>query len=251
MSKTRLLQLIKIDLSEWFYQGFWFLAGAFGIATLAGILNFIAETGSWFTNSNGNNSLFFIFSSASIGVFTLLMFIAGIVDGSETGASVRQGISRREHFLSVSTSAIIISIIVIPALFLLHMILSIFDNSAHEFILPQFSGIITQILIYMASYFIGMFISLLWQKIGWVLTLVLLFGTIILSITATFGVTNYVVTTTITEIENVVENEVIHAIETGANNLINSIPTLVPAGIIAIFGTVCYLIVKNLRIKVR
>ncbi|MCL2559359.1 MAG: hypothetical protein FWE07_02630 [Turicibacter sp.] len=250
---NRLLKLIKQDLIEYVHFALGSVTFIFASWVLGRVINMIFDF--------GDNGFFVtIFHTASFGAATIIMFISGIVAGAEVPAGVRRGISRVESFISESTSALIVSVLIGPFLLAVAMILQLLPR-ATTFIAHWTMGMfLVQFLMYIAAFFCGMFIAFLWQRIGWLLTMILVVMTVF--VTGWLGIRTAATNISIDHldvnldnlgyvieyvVENVVEGNQFLLAQTHDSNVM----IFATVATILFFGTGAYLLIKQLPVKTR
>jgi len=236
---NRTLRLIKYELFDW---GRSFLMG-FGIIALWIVpLILLSVTFGW----EIFRSLNIIFT---IGKFVFIMWISGIVAGAEVSGNVRKGISRIESFVSKMSSALVGCFIISgPFMMLLDLILTFLpgniENGAGEWSIAILGA---HFLICMATFCMGFFMAILWQRIGWLPALAIICGFVIL---AGVGIAGMAINIPINFIQEVVDIIVIGStnIDVDGHNIGE---VLVSIGTILVFGAGSFLMIKKVPVSVK
>ena len=188
---TRVQKLIKDDLLEYGKQllcfiGLGLLFGLgipllinlfFGIQT--GVLDIQIE------DLDVGLNFAVIFSFITAGFFAVTIFTAGIVAGYELPQHVRKGIARKEYFISTVTAGIIVILAIFPSLLFLNMAVNLFSGSENIFYnlfnmgWGNIANLISHLLMYMTLFSLGYFVAVYWQRVGWLIALASIIGTLI------------------------------------------------------------------------
>lgn len=244
----RLSKLIKQSLTDYGIYVLWAIGCIFASRIIGLIVRMVFN---W-----GDDAFIQFFNIA--GAYVIIMFICGIVAGAEIPAGVRQGISRVESFISESISAVIVSLLAGPSLLILNMIFQILPGSSMVASYWSFSTLVVQFFMYVAAFFVGMFIAILWQRIGWLPTVILIVITVLVTGWIGFNIATINITTTITDVNldnlgDVIQEIVDNAIEGNqilfAQNHYSSTFIFAIVGIILVFGTATYSMVKKLAVR--
>lgn len=250
----KLLKLIKQDLTEYGLHALGWVGFIFASWIIGLILGVMFDLGEGTTFVG-------LFGLMSFGAVSLIMFICGIVAGAEIPAGVRRGLSRFDSFTSESVSAVIVNLLIGPFLLILNMIIGILPGASPMITELNFATLVVPFFVYMASFFIGMFIALLWQRIGWLPTIILIVMTVLITGWAGFNSAAIQDTVTVSDIEvnlenlgYIIEGVVDQAVE-GNLTLFEmgryshtTILVAIPA--ILIFGMATYFMTKKLPVKV-
>jgi len=242
MNKQRILRLLKkgliFDLKD-FFAGIGLL---FVITAVVPVVNlFVIRDG---FQSTGVNLLTF-------GFMTFMMLLHGIIVGSKIPSKVRKGTSRVENFISVAISIAIIGILIYPLLMVLNMILNMITGVPLNISNWNINTLLVQMLTYIAVFYVGMFIALLWQKVGWILALIIIFVTFVaipIFMATPFRMTGSVTLTLIST--EVLNDGLLGPIET----IVYSTPQNYPPMffliiVIIIFTTATFFMMRKLNVK--
>lgn len=249
---AKLLKLIKQDLTEYGI----FVLSSIGFIFASWMIELIVRmVFDW-----GEGTIFIgLFHMGSFVAITIIMFICGIVAGAEIPAGVRKGISRIESFISESVSAVIVNLLIGPLLLILSMVFQILPGTSTVIVEWSIGALVVLFFMYMAAFFVGMFIAILWQRIGWLLTVALIVITVPITGRIGLGVTTTNVTTTAEHVDISLDNlgyvvqEVVDNTVEGNQMLFeinyNHVAIFVALPIILIFGTATYLMIKKLPVR--
>ena len=264
---NRFSRLLKHELMDWAKNISVAILIFIGITILSWIIFRIFGWGDGF-HSWG------IFNLITTGIVTFIMWIAGIVSGAEVPEGVRSGISRMESFVSKATAAVVVAFLAGPLLFLLNLILSVLPGTLTVYLPFSIDGLAINFLAYIAAFCIGFFIAILWQRIGWLPTLILIFATVIITGWLGLRIFSYHISETA-----VLENVSIQVSDVNLDNLGDFIQEVVDAaidatvdgntsliilgfdgfsisgmlatvGAILVFGTGAFVMLKKLPVKV-
>jgi len=184
---VRVRKLIKADLLEYVKYILIFLGLGFAVpVTLSllfgrsGMIGFAVGGFVIDISDFGTINVEGVFNFFSFAAFVLFLFVSGIVTGAELPSHVRWGGSRSEYVISTVASTVIISAAFAPFLLILNMILNLVFSS--ESIFYNFFHIgggdiptlIVQFLMYISLFLLGYCIPLIWQRVGWLITIVLI-----------------------------------------------------------------------------
>jgi len=258
---NRLGRLLKYELFDWgrsFLWGFVFIIGGWAFSMIFRLIF------GWEDSAN----FFMLFNIITVGVFVFVMWIAGIVAGSEVPGNVRKGISRMESFVSKMISAIIFTVLIGPFMMLFNFVLTVLPGGT---VMADWSVVALgmHFLMYMAAFCVGFFIAILWQRIGWLPTLILIVATVILTGFLGIRVMSYnisynvletvsidVADVTLDNLGDFIQEVVDVAIE-GNMNVVwlaedgyNLAALLTSIGSILVYGTGAFLMTKKLPVKV-
>jgi len=252
---VRVRRLLKNDLLEYAKHFGWFMIIVIGSSLLNLAIKFFAGRGfnfdiTFFGSDFDLREIDFsgIVNMISFGGIAIVMFIAGIVGGAELPSYVRLGASRKEYFAATTLGAIIISLVVAPAVLSLNAIINLLagtENFLYNSLLianGDIAVLAAQVLMYVALFLTGYSIAMIWQRVGWLFGLIA--GFIIVIVTGLFGwgVGGFFNTFTI-----VIEDywfEVNWMLSSG----FIAVMALVQ---IEIFGTLTYTLLKNVPVKVK
>jgi len=248
MVNRRVKKLLQETLMEYGRYIFGFLAFAI-IAPI--VLHFLFGTrvtvlNITYTGNFNDINIEGIFNSASFGLFAGFIFIAGIVEGYELPQAVRMGISRKEYFTVATVAAVIVSLLIKPLLLLINLIINSFVTS-ESFFYRAFSighaGISTlsvQFLIYIMLFLFGLFIAVLWQRIGWQLGVVITIAFLLISSVLGWSMVSGFNILTVTT------NEYWFKFEWSLSNGLMGAVAMI---LIAILGMGTYALIKNVSVK--
>ena len=266
---SRISNLLKHELKDWGRSIGTMLLTAIGFTVMLGAINLFLGADNFYTGARDGTNLFVIFNVVSVGIVAFYIGVAGIVAGSEVPAGVRQGISRLESFVSKFSAAILVALVAGPLLIILNLILQVLPGVSTDSLNWNIASLMAQFLMYVAFFSVGFFISILWQRIGWLPTVIIIVVTVIL--TGFLGLTAFTseVSTTLVEatrievVDVTLDNlgdfiqEVVDAAVEGNNNIItlgmNSVGigrVITSLGITLVFGAGSFLMTKKLPVKV-
>jgi len=120
-----------------------------------------------------------IFNLLNLFGLTLVMFISGIITGSELPAYVRKGVARNEYFKGTLIGAIIVSIALIPFSLIANQLVNLIagsENAIHNaYHLGNGDLLITVMYIpfIIAFHLAGYFIAMIYQRFGWLIGVII------------------------------------------------------------------------------
>jgi len=192
------------------------------------------------------------FTAISFSVISVVMFICGTVSGAELPANVRKGIARIEYFTATITSGVIVAFLIAPLLLIINAINNLIFSSESIFYNAFLLGnselplLGAQFLMYIGLFLVGYSIALVWQKWGWIIGLAfgLAIGIFVLGISIfnsnIGGIIGFIVILADTDYWG---NTILH---------LPSGPLAITASIlIAIFGAITYILLKNISVKIK
>ena len=189
-----------------------------------------------------------LFNFFSFAFFVFFMFIGGIIVGAELPSHVRCGGARGEYFIATIITAVIVSLAYAPVLLLLNMVINLFvsSNSAYYNILHigngELSTLLEQFIMYVAIFLLGYCIPLIWQRVGWLITVSMI--VIFVLISGILG-WNFAIGF---NVFNIVENDDFLGITWDFSYGFFGIVGLL---MIAVLGSGVYLLSKDIPVKVR
>jgi len=187
-----------------------------------------------------------IFNFASFGFFAFFIFIAGIVEGYELPQTVRKGISRKEYFTVAIVAASIVSLLIKPLLLVINLIINSFVSSESLFYRAfsigsgGLSTLTVQFLIYVMLFLFGLFIAVLWQRVGWQIGAGITVAFFLISSILGWNIANWFNLFTVTTSDYWFEVE--WALSNGIVGIIAMI-------MIAILGLGTYTLIKNVTVN--
>ena len=256
---VRVRKLIKQDLFEYGKYILFFLGIGLAVPVILTLIFGRGESGSTsiFIGIGGINiytddfGVINVFNFFSFAFFTFFMFIGGIVAGAELPSHVRWGGSRKEYFVSTVISSVIVCLAFAPFLLLLNAIVNLFAPSGSAFYNLFYIGggdipiLLKQFLSYVAIFLFGYCIPLFWQRFGWYIGVAVILAFIFLSGFLSF---NFAVGFGIFDL---VSEDYFYGIEWDFTSGFSVIFGIMLSLMIVVFGTVLYLLVKDMPVKVR
>jgi len=263
-ANVRIQRLVKSDLKDYgtFFLGF--LGLVMGSILINWIFRLFFGMGGFQMNVGdinidiytGDVLLEGLFNMISFSVVGFMMFVSGCVAGYELPQNVRRGVARGEYFIGMIIAAIIASLLVAPFVFVVSTISnflvpsgSIFYGAFHV----SGSGMVelaVQFLMYVALFFMGFFIAMVWQRLGWLLGFIVTAGFLVILAFLGF-VSNALVTPFIfLGVFNVTRIGE-HWFEFQWDVAANGIFALLAIGMMVVFGIGVRLLIKNVVVKVR
>ena len=261
---NRFGRLLKYELFDWGRSILWVFVFIV-VSWILGLMLRFAFAFGW----NDTTNFFMLFNIIMVRVFVFVMWITGIVAGSEVPGNVRKGIPRMESFISKMIGTIIFTVLIGPFMMLFNFILTVLPGGT---VMADWGigALVTHFLSYMAAFCVGFFIAILWQRIGWLPTLILIFGTVFLTGIigfSAFSISSFeheILDSVNVQVEDVTLanlgdfiQEVVDAAIEGDNNVIimgmdgtGIRGVLISLGTILVFGTGAFLMTKKLPVKV-
>jgi len=263
-ANVRIQRLVKSDLKDYstFFLGF--LGLVMGAILLNWIFRLFFGMGGFQMNvgninidiHTGDVLLEGFFNMVSFSVVGFMMFVSGCVAGYELPQNVRRGVARGEYFISVVIAAVIVSLLAAPFVFVVSTISnflvpsgSIFYGAFHV----SGSGMVelaVQFLMYVAVFFMGFFIAMVWQRLGWLLGLIVTVGFLVV-----LGFLGFVSSAIVTPF---VFLDVFNVTRIGEywfefqwDVAANGMFALLAIGMMVVFGIGARLLIKNVAVKVR